>query len=107
MHKLLFSIATGALLASGLTAAPATAESRGDQESARKEMRAGNVMTLREIERIVVPQIERRGPNVKYLTPEWDEIARAYRLKFVDNDKGQMIWVDVDARNARILRISR
>ena len=107
MRKLLFSIATGALLVTGLTAAPVTAQGRGDQESARKEMRAGNVMTLREIERIVVPQIERRGPNVKYLTREWDEVGRAYRLKFVDNDKGQMIWVDVDARNARILRISR
>ena len=95
MRKLLLSLASGALLVSGLSAVPV------------KEMRAGNVMTLREIERIVVPQIERRGPNVKYLTPEWDEVARAYRLKFVDNDKGQMIWVDVDARNARILRISR
>ena len=107
MRKLLLSLASGALLASGLIAAPVTAQNRGDQESARKEMRAGNVMTLREIERIIVPQIERRGPNVKYLTPEWDEVARAYRLKFVDNDRGQMIWVDVDARNARILRISR
>jgi hypothetical protein len=107
MRKLLLSLASGAVLATGLSAVPVTAQNRGDQESARKEMRAGNVMGLREIERIVVPQIERRGPNVKYLTPEWDEVARAYRLKFVDNDKGQMIWVDVDARNARILRISR
>lgn len=105
MRKLFFSIATGALLVTGLTAAPATGQGRGDQESARKEMRAGNVMTLRQIERVVVPQIERRGPKVKYLTPEWDEVARAYRLKFVDNENGRMIWVDVDARNARILRI--
>ena len=104
MRKLLFSIATGALLVTGM---PAMAQNRGDQESARKEMRAGNVMSLREIERVVVPQIERRGSNLKYLTPEWDEVARAYRLKFIDNDKGQMVWVDVDARNGRILRISR
>jgi hypothetical protein len=82
MRKLLIPIATGALLAAGLAASPAMAQ-RGDQESARKEMRAGN------------------------LTPEWDEVARAYRLKFIDNDKGQMVWVDVDARNGRILRISR
>lgn len=107
MRKLLFSIATGALLVTGLTAAPVLAQGGRDQESARKEMRAGNVMKLRDIERIVVPQIERRGSNVKYLTPEWDEVARAYRMKFVDNDNGRMIWVDVDARNARILRISR
>ena len=107
MRKLLSSLVAGAVLASGVATPVLAAQNRGDQESARKEMRAGNVMTLREIERIVVPQIERRGPNVKYLTPEWDEVARAYRLKFVDNDRGQMIWVDVDARNARILRISR
>jgi hypothetical protein len=106
MRKLLIPIATGALLAAGLAASPAMAQ-RGDQESARKEMRAGNVMSLREIERVVVPQIERQGANLKYLTPEWDEVARAYRLKFIDNDKGQMVWVDVDARNGRILRISR
>lgn len=107
MRKLLFSIAAGVLLVTGMTAAPAPAQGRGDQESARKEMRAGNVMTLRQIERIVVPQIERRGSDLKYLTPEWDEVARAYRLKFIDNERGRMIWVDVDARNGRILRISR
>ena len=107
MRKLFIPIATCALLAAGFAAPPAMAQGRGDQESARKEMRAGNVMTLREIERIVVPQIERRGANLKYLTPEFDEVARAYRLKFIDNDRGQMVWVDVDARNGRILRISR
>ena len=107
MRKLLISIATGAFLVTGLAASPAMAQGRGDQESARKEMRAGNVMSLREIERVVVPQIERRGANLKYLTPEFDEVARAYRLKFIDNDRGQMVWVDVDARNGRILRISR
>jgi uncharacterized membrane protein YkoI len=106
MTKPFFSVVAGAALAFGL-AAPALAEqSRGDQASARKEMRAGNVKTLREIERIVVPQIERRG-NVEYLTPEWDEVARAYRLKFIDNAQGQVIWVDVDARTARILRVSK
>lgn len=96
-----------ALAASGLCGPPALADERGDQASARKQLRAGNVMTLREIERIVVPQIERRGENLKYLTPEWDEVARAYRLKFIDSAKGQMVWVDVDARNGKILRISR
>jgi len=104
MRKLSVSIAAAALLASGL-AAPALAQNRGDQ--ARKEMNAGNVMKLRDIERIVVPQIEKRGENIQYLTPEYDEVARAYRMKFIDNDRGQMIWVDVDARNGRILRISK
>jgi hypothetical protein len=107
MRKLMTLVVTGAMLAGGLTATPALAQhKRGDQESARKEMRAGNVLTLREIERMVVPQIERRG-SIDYLTPEFDEAARAYRLKFIDNSKGQVIWVDVDGRTGRILRISK
>jgi hypothetical protein len=107
MRKLLIPLLAGAMLAGGLAASPALAQQkRGDQESARKEMRAGNVLTLREIERMVVPQIERRG-SIQYLTPEFDEVARAYRLKFIDNSKGQVIWVDVDGRTGRILRISK
>ena len=108
MRKVFFSLVAGSLLAGGVAAGPALAEqNRGDQQSARKEMRAGNTMKLREIERIVVPQILRRDGNLEYLTPEWDEVALAYRLKFIDNDKGRVIWVDVDARSARILRISK
>lgn len=107
MRKLLTFLAAGALLAGGMTASPALAQQkRGDQQSARKEMRAGNLLTLREIERMVVPQIERRG-SIEYLTPEFIETARAYRLKFIDNSKGQVIWVDVDGRTGRILRISK
>jgi hypothetical protein len=106
MRKLLFPLVAGAVLASGVATPALAAQNRGDQASARKEMRAGNVKTLREIERIVVPQIERRG-KIEYLTPEWDEVARAYRLKFIDNARGQVIWVDVDARTARILRVSK
>ena len=107
MHKLLIPLLAGAMLAGGMTATPALAQQkRGDQESARKEMRAGNVLTLREIERIVVPQIEHRG-SIQYLTPEFDEVARAYRLKFIDNARGQVIWVDVDGRTGRIIRISK
>jgi Ni/Co efflux regulator RcnB len=106
MRKLLFPLLAGAVVAGGMATPTLAAQNRGDQASARKEMRAGNVKTLREIERIVVPQIERRG-DIEYLTPEWDEVARAYRLKFIDNARGQVIWVDVDGRTARILRVSK
>ena len=62
MRKLLTLIVSGALLAGGLSATPALAQQkRGDQQSARKEMRAGNLLTLRQIERIVVPKIVSRG----------------------------------------------
>ena len=106
MRNMIFPLLAGALAVSTL-AAPALADNRSAQESARQEMSAGNVMKLRDIERIVVPQIERRGSNIQYLTPEFDEVSRAYRMKFIDNDRGQMIWVDVDARTGRILRISK
>ena len=107
MRKLLISLVAGATLACGMNASPALAQQkRGDQDSARKELRAGNMLPLREIERMVVPQIERRG-SIQYLTPEFDPVARAYRLKFIDNSKGQVIWVDVDGRTGRIMNISK
>ena len=107
MRKLLLPLIAGALLAGGFAAPPALAQQkRGDQDSARKEMRAGNVLKLHDIERMVVPQIE-RGGTIQYLTPEFDSRALAYRLKFIDNSKGQVIWVDVDARSGRIIRVSR
>jgi len=107
MRKLLLPLLAGAMLAGGALPAPATAQKHSDQDSARKETRAGRVLSLGQIERIVVPQIERMGRDVQYLTPEWDAAARAYRMKFIDNSNGQVIWVDVDARTARIIRISK
>jgi hypothetical protein len=99
MRKL---IAPVVLVALALGAAPAVAQSRsGDQATARQEMRAGREMSPREIERRVIPQM--RGHE--YLNYEYDGDASAYRLKFLKD--GQVVWVDVDARTARILRVSR
>ena len=72
-----------------------------DQASAREEMKAGRTLPVREIERRVIPQM--RGHE--YLSFEYDGNSSAYRLKFIK--EGQVVWVDVDARTARILRISR
>ena len=108
MRKLMISLLAGAMLAGGAVSAPALAQQKhSDQESARKETRAGRMLTLREIERMVVPRVERMGRDLQYLTPEFDDVARAYRLKFIDNSKGQVIWVDVDARTGHIIRISK
>jgi uncharacterized membrane protein YkoI len=100
MRKLFASLVAAALV-SGALAVPAAAQSRGDQASAREEMKAGRSMSLREIERRVIPQM--RGSE--YLGPEYDDEAMAYRLKFIK--EGQVVWVDVDARTGRILRVSR
>jgi len=79
----------------------AAAQSRQDQQSVRSHMQAGRVMSSREIERRIIPQM--RGNE--YLGFEYDGVATAYRLKFIKD--GQVIWVDVDARTARVLRVSR
>ena len=100
MRKLFASFAAAALVAGGL-AVPAAAQSRGDQASAREEMKAGRTLPVREIERRVIPQM--RGHE--YLSFEYDGNSSAYRLKFIK--EGQVVWVDVDARTARMLRVSR
>ena len=81
-------------------AAPALAQ-RNDQGEARKEMRAGNVLSLRQIESRVLPQM--RGSE--YLGPAYDSTAMAYRLKFIRD--GRVTYVDVDARTGRVLGVSR
>jgi len=105
--KLISASLAAFALALSVSAAPAQAmqqgnQSRGDQRSARAEMQAGRNMPIREIERRIIPRMEQGD---EYIGFEYDETAQAYRLKFIRN--GRMIWVDVDAQTARILRISR
>jgi len=82
-------------------AGDASAQSRKDQQSVRTHMQAGRVMSSREIERRIIPQMR----DNEYLGFEYDGVATAYRLKFIKD--GQVVWVDVDARTARVLRVSR
>ncbi|WBY17839.1 PepSY domain-containing protein [Erythrobacteraceae bacterium WH01K] len=100
MKTMLISLAAAALAVTGL-AGPADAQQRKPQDEARKEMRAGNVLSLREIERRVLPIM--RG--AEYLGPAYDSTAVAYRLKFIRD--GKVTFVDVDARTGRVLRRSR
>lgn len=104
MRKFLASLAAVALVVGG-AAVPADAQrsrdpAREDQASARQEMRAGRIMSAREIEGRIVPRMEG-----DYLGLEYDRRASAYRLKF--NKEGKVTWVDVDARTGRVLRVSR
>ena len=68
-----------------------------DQGKARKEMRAGNVLRLSDIEGRILPQM--RG--FQYLGPAYDSTAMAYRLKFLRGQ--QVVYVDVDARTGRVI----
>jgi len=94
-----FAITAGAAPASAAFGSVEQAQS--DQGEARKEMRAGNQLSLREIERRILPQM--RG--AEYLGPAYDSTARAYRLKFIKD--GRVTYVDVDARTGRIINRSR
>lgn len=80
---------------------PVRAEPAQEQGQVRKEMRAGNVRSLRDIERRVLPMM----PGAQYLGPEYDPVAMAYRLKFIRD--GRVAFVDVDARTGAIINQSR
>jgi hypothetical protein len=77
------------------------AQAADEQLSARQQMQAGQNMSIRDIERRILPQMS----GDEYIGFEYDPSASAYRLKFIR--EGRVIWVDVDARTARILRVSR
>lgn len=100
MKRLISSFLAIGLIAGPLLATPAEAQRRSEQGEARKEMSAGNAMSLREIEARILPSM--RG--AEYLGPAYDPAARAYRLKFIRD--GRVMYVDVDARNGRVIRRS-
>ena len=102
MMTRILSLALGASLAlTGVMATPAHAFAGDDQDQARKEMKAGNILRSREIEARVLPKM--RGHE--YLGFAYDSTAMAYRLKFIRD--GRVTFVDVDARTGRIIGQSR
>ena len=101
MKNLLASILSAALVLGGAAAPAVAAQSRNDQGEARKEMQAGNVLSLREIEKRVLPSMK----GSEYLGPSYDSTAMAYRLKFIRD--GRVTFVDVDARTGKVLRRSK
>ena len=88
------------LLTALAVALPLTAQAaprRDAQGEVRKDMREGRVVSLRDIERQILPTM----PGMQYLGPEYDPAAMAYRLKFIRD--GRVVFVDVDARSGQIL----
>lgn len=90
-----------ALPAMGLATSSALAGPGGEQKQVRKEARAGNVLSLRQLEQKVLPAMA----GAQYLGPEYDPTVMVYRLKFIRD--GRVIFVDIDARSGDILRQSR
>jgi uncharacterized membrane protein YkoI len=104
--KLTRPILTGLLAACSLglvVASPVAGQDtpRTDQGDARKQASEGNQLSLREIERRILPQMR----DSEYLGPAYDSTKRAYRLKFIKD--GRVTYVDVDARTGRIISRSR
>lgn len=95
-RRILTAFALAALV-TPMASAPALAQGRDGQGDARRELSAGNVLPLSQIERSVLPRM--RGAD--YIGPEFDGRAMKYRLKFVQD--GRVVVVTVDARNGRIL----
>lgn len=89
------------LAAAVIPVSPVHAGPGGAQEKARRDLRAGNVRSLPDIERAVVPQMQ----GAQYIGPEYDPAAYVYRLKFIQD--GHVIFVDVDARTGQVIRQSR
>jgi hypothetical protein len=80
----------------------ALAQQRPDEQNeVRRDLRAGNVHSLRDIEARVLPT----KPGMQYLGPEYDPSAMAYRLKFIRD--GRVVFVDVDARTGQVMGESR
>lgn len=84
-----------------LNASYTQSKQRDDQGEARKEMKAGNQLSLREIEKLVLPKMR----DAEYLGPAYDAAAHAYRLKFIK--QGRVMYVDVDARTGKIINRSK
>jgi hypothetical protein len=97
MKKLLLPTIAIAVALS-LPATQVLAGPRNEQGKARSDLRNGNVKSLSEIERAVLPTM----PGAQYLGPEYDPVAQAYRLKFIRN--GRVIFIDVDARSGEVIR---
>jgi hypothetical protein len=95
----LFRILLAAVLAAGLTSAPALADKPRDADRAFQATQQGRSMPLPQLERRVMPFMG----GADYLGPEFN--GGSYRLKFMQN--GRVIWVDVDAQTGRIIRRSR
>ena len=100
LGSLVVSASAAAGTAVSYTKLQASQDNRDAQGEARREMRAGNALSLREIERRILPQMK----DAEYLGQAYDPSAHAYRLKFIRN--GRVMYIDVDARTGRIINRS-
>jgi hypothetical protein len=99
--KMLVTPILCACLAALAPAGHAAAQPDWSQDSdGRASRRQAPPLSVREIERRVVPRL----PGAQYLGFDFDPATEVYTLKFLRN--GSVIWVDVDGRTGAIVRKS-
>lgn len=90
---------TGALGVS--LASPLLAKDKRDgQDAVREQREKGEVMSLRQIEGRVVPQMQ----GMEYLGfDDYDENEQIYRLRFIEGNRVRFVYVD--AVTGRVVRV--
>jgi len=92
-----------ALLAAAVAMTPAAAVRPREQDTAFRQAQRGRIMPLRQIEQRVREHPMAQG--VTRFSPQFDEAETRYRLTFMQKN-GRVAWIDVDARNGRVLQTS-
>ena len=77
--------------------APADAQRRGESRDVFEAMRAGKLLSIRDIERRVTPTMS----GAQYLGFDFDSDSGIYTLKFLRN--GNVIWVEVDGHSGQVI----
>ena len=75
---------------------PAAAEDR-DSVAAWRALREGRILSIREIERRIVPTMK----GAQYIGFDFEMPSAVYTLKFLRD--GSVIWVDVDGRSGQVI----
>jgi uncharacterized membrane protein YkoI len=100
-RSFMVTFASGLALAALAVPVAAQDQLQSDQGKARDEIKKGTQLSLREIERRILPKMQ----GSEYLGPAYDSTANAYRLKFIRD--GRVTYVDVDAKTGTVIRRSR
>ncbi len=82
------------ILAAPVTAQPAD---QHDGVAAWKALREGRILSIKEIERRVIPTMK----DAQYIGFDFEMPSAVYTLKFLRD--GTVIWVDVDGRTGQVI----
>lgn len=102
-YSFFISLSAAALI---VATAPYADARRTDQETARQQMKSGELKPFAQIER----DIRSRMQGMEYLGSQFNSRNSTYRFKFLERNsatkKSRVIYVDVDARSGAIINRS-